>query len=110
MCVEAITINGIVLAPEEHLSKLIHIRLSPLARELICAEGEDGVVGWLYKDPAEREDLGFYARLFLPADTLQNVIFCLGLLWRRIHMWVDDGAEDIAVLDFGFSVDAQMKS
>ena len=110
MCVEAITINGIVLAPEEYRSKLIHIGLSPLPRELICAVGEERVVGWLYKDPVERQNLGFYATLFLPADTLHSVIFCLGLLWHRIHMWIDDGAQDIAVTDFGFSVDAQLRS
>ena len=110
MCVETITIDGLVLAPEEHRSKLIHLRLSPLPREIILGDRDEPCVGRLYKDPVEREDLGFYAALFLPADTLQRAVFCLGLLWRRIHMWVDDGVESCAVTDYGFSVDAEVKS
>ena len=53
--------------------------------------------------------MAFDANLFLPADTLQSVIFCLGSIWRRIHMWVDDNGEAAAVTDFGFSADAEVK-
>jgi len=109
MCVETIVIDGLVLAPEEHQSKLIHLRLSPLPREVILGDRAQPDVGRLYKDPAEREGLGFYATLFLPADTLQRAVFCLGLLWRRIHMWVDDSTEPGTVTDYGFSVDAEVK-
>ena len=109
LCVETITIEGFVLEPEEHRSKLIHLRLSPLPREIIFADRDERDVGRLYKDPVERENLGFYAALFLPADTLQRVVFCLGLLWRRVHLWVDVGAEPGAVIDYGFSVDAELK-
>jgi hypothetical protein len=110
MCVEVITVDGVVLAPEEHRSKHIHLRLSPLARELMLGNPDERDVGRLYKDPVERNDLGFYAKLFLPADTLHSAIFCLGSIWRRIHMWIDDGAEPFSVTDFGFSADAQVSS
>jgi hypothetical protein len=109
MCVETITIDGLVLEPEEHRSKVIHLRLSPLPREIIFGDRDELDIGRLYKDPVERKDLGFYATLFLPADTLQRVVFCLGLLWRRIHMWVDDDTEPGAITDYGFSVDAELK-
>ena len=104
------TVDGLVLAPEEHRSKLIHLRLSPLPREVIFGGRDERDVGRLHKDPVERNDLGFYANLFLPADTLHGAIFCLGSIWRRIHMWIDDGAEPFSVTDFGFSADAQVRS
>jgi len=110
MCVEVIAIEGLVLAPEEHRSKRIHVRLSPLPREIIFGDRDARDVGRLYKDPVERKDLGFYANLFLPADNLQSAVFCLGSVWRRLHMWIEDGAEPISVTDFGFSADAQVPS
>ena len=111
LCVEAIAIEGLVLAPEEHRSKLIHIGLSPLPREIIFGSRDERDVGRLHKDPAERKDVGFSATLFLPEDTLQNAIFCLGSIWRRIHLWIDDdGDEPVSVTDFGFSADAEVKS
>ena len=110
LCVETITIEGLVLAPEEHRSKPILVRLSPLRREIIFGDRDERDVGRLHKDPVEREDLGFYANLFLPADTLQSAIFCLGSVWRRLHMWIEDGAEPVSVTDFGFSADAQVTS
>jgi hypothetical protein len=110
LCVEAIAIEGRVVAPEEHRSKLIHLTLYPLPREIIFGDRDVRDVGRLYKDPVERKDLGFSANLFLPADTLQNAIFCLGSIWRRLHMWIEDGAEPVSVTDFGFSADAQVPS
>ena len=110
MCVETIAIDGVVLAPEEHRSKLIHLTLYPLPREIIFGDRDERDVGRLYEDPVERKDLGFAANLFLPADTLQSAIFCLGSTWRRVHMWVDDGVEPLSVSHFGFSADAQIKS
>jgi hypothetical protein len=101
LCVETLTIAGLILSPEEHRSKLIELRLHPLPRDIIFGD-RDGV-GSLYRDPPAREDLGFSANLFLPDDTLQRAIFCLGSIWRRVHMWVDHGAERSAVTDFGFS-------
>ena len=109
LCAESVAIEGLVLAPEKHRSKLIHLRLYPLPRETIFGDGDERCVGRLRKDPAVRRDLAFDANLFLPADTLQSVIFCLGSIWRRIHMWVDDNGEAAAVTDFGFSADAEVK-
>jgi hypothetical protein len=106
--VETIAIEGIVLAPEEHRSKVIDLRLHPLPREVIFGDREERDVGRLYADPVERKDLGFSANLFLPEDTKQSAIFCLGTIWRHIHMWVDDEAEPFSVIDFGFSADAQV--
>ena len=110
LCVETLEIHGFVLAPEEHRSKLIHFTLYPLSREIIFGDRDERDVGRLHKDPVERKDLGFSASLFLPADTLQSAIFCLGSIWRRIHMWIDDGVEPGSVIHFGFSADAQVKS
>lgn len=110
LCVEAVAIDGLVLAPEEHRSKLMHIELFPLPREIIFGDRDARDVGRLHKDPVERGDLGFAVNLFLPADTLQSTIFCLGSTWRRIHMWVDDGVEPLSVSHFGFSSDAQIVS
>lgn len=107
LCVETISIDGLVLAPEEHRSKVIDLRLYPLPRDVIFGDREERVVGRLYKDPVERKDLGFSANLFLPDDTKQSVIFCLGSIWRRIHMWIDDDVEPFSVIHFGFSADAQ---
>ena len=109
LCAEGVTIEGLVLAPEEHRSKLIHLRLSPFAREIILGGGEERDVGRLHKAPTHRMDLAFDANLFLPADMLESAIFCLGTVWRRVHFWVDEGAESGAVTDFGFSKDAEMK-
>jgi hypothetical protein len=81
-----------------------------LPREVIFGDRDERDVGRLYKDPAQRKDLGFSANLFLPEDTMQNAIFCLGSIWRRIHMWIDDGAEPVSVIHFGFSADAEVKS
>lgn len=106
LCVETITIDGLVLAPEEHRSKVIDLRLHPLPREVIFGDHEERAVGRLYKDPVEREDLGFTANLFLPEDIKQSAIFCLGSIWRRIHMWVDDDVEPLSVIHFGFSTEA----
>jgi hypothetical protein len=103
LCVEAVAIEGLVLAPEEHCSKLIHLGLSPLPREIIFGDGGEGDVGRLHKDPVERKDLGFYATLYLPEDTLQNVILCLSSKWRSIHMWVDASTEPSSITNFGFS-------
>jgi hypothetical protein len=101
LCVETLTIEGLILAPEEHRSKRIDLRMYPLPRDIIFGD-RDGV-GSLYRDPPAREDLSFSANLFLPVDTLQSAIFCLSSIWRRVHMWVDEGAERSAVTDFGFS-------
>lgn len=109
LCVEAIAIEGLVLAPEEHRSKLIHLSLSPLPREIIFGGRDELDVGSLYKNPMGRKDLSFYARLLLPEDTLQNVILCLGSKWRSVHMWIDGGGEPSAVTDFGFSGDANQE-
>jgi hypothetical protein len=108
LCMEAITIEGLVLSPEEHRSKLIHLILTPLPREIILGNREERTVGRLHKDPAERKDLGFYANLFLPADTLEKAILCLSSRWRSIHMWVDEDLEGGAVTDFGFSADIRL--
>ncbi len=107
LCVEAVSIEGIILAPEECRSKAIRLGLSPLPREILI-EGPD--VGQLHKDPIERQDLGFYARLLLPADTLQSAIFCLGSKWRSVHMWVDDRDTPGAVTDFAFSGKLKIKA
>lgn len=103
LCVEAIEIHGLVLAPLEHRSKPIHLTLYPLSREIIFGDRDGRDVGRLHKDPVERRDLGFSATLFLPADTLQKAILCLSSKWRSIHMWVDEEAEPSSVSDFGFS-------
>lgn len=110
LCVETITIDGLVLAPEEHRSKLIHIGLLPLPREIIFGDRDERDVGSLYKEPVEHKGLDLSANLFLPEDTLQRVIFCLGSIWRQVHMWIDDDAEPHSVIHFGFSADAQVKS
>ena len=103
LCVETITVEGSVLSPKEHRSKLIHLSLTPLPREIIFRDHDDRDVGRLHKDPVERLDLGFYAILFLPEDTLQNVILCLSSKWRSIHMWVDESTEPASITDFGFA-------
>lgn len=108
LCVEAIAIEGLVLAPEEHRSKVMHLTLHPLPREVIFGDREERNVGSLYKEPVERKDLDFSANLFLPEDAKQSAIFCLGSTWRRIHMWIDDGGEPFSVMHFGFSADAQV--
>lgn len=108
LCVEAITIEGLILSPEEHRSKLIHLILTPLSREIILGNREERTVGRLHKDPAERKDLGFYANLFLPADTLEKAILCLNSKWRSIHMWVDEDAEGGGITNFGFSADIKL--
>jgi hypothetical protein len=108
ICAESITIEGVVLAPEEHQSKLIRLSLIPLSREIIRGILEERTVGRLYKEPAERKDLGFYANLFLPADTLEKAILCLGSKWRTIHMWVEEDGEGCVVTDFGFSADIKL--
>jgi hypothetical protein len=101
LSVQTLTIEGLIVAPEEHRSKLIELRMHPLPRDIIFGDRDD--VGSLYRDPPAREDLSFSANLFLPDDTLQNAIFCLSSIWRRVHMWVDHGDERSAVIDFGFS-------
>jgi len=105
LCSEAVAIDGVILSPEEHHSKLIQLRLYPLARDRIFDGREELDVGRLYNDPAERSDLGFFASLFLPADVLQNVLLCLSSKWKCIYLWVDDGAEAGTITDFGFSGD-----
>jgi len=108
LCVETIAIDGLVLVPEEHRSKIIGLRLHPLPREIIFGDREERDVGRLYRDPVERKDLGFSANLFLPEDAKQSAIFCLGSIWRRIHIWVDDDVEPFSVVDFAFSADAKV--
>lgn len=103
LCAESIAIEGLIRAPAEHRSKLINLSLLPLPREIILGDRGEREVGRLHKNPVERRDLGFYASLFLPADTLQNAILCLSSKWRSVHMWVDEGAEPGVVTDFGFS-------
>ena len=110
LCVETVTIDGIVLAPEEHRSKLIHIGLLPLPREIIFGDRDERDVGSLYKEPLEHRGLDLSANLFVPEDTLPRVILCLGSIWRQIHLWIDDDAEPHSVIHFGFSADAQVKS
>lgn len=110
MCVETITVNGLVLAPEEHRSKVIVLMLYPLPRDVIFGDREERDVGSLYKDPVERKDLGFSANLFLPEDTKQSAIFCLGSIWRRVHMWVDDEVDPPSVIEFGFAAEYRMSS
>jgi hypothetical protein len=110
LCVETIAIDGVVLEPDEHRSKIMDLRLYPLPREVIFGDREERDVGSLYKDPEERKDLGFCANLFLPSDNLQSAIFCLGSIWRRIHMWVDDGVEPLSVSHFGFTADVHVIS
>ena len=107
---EAITIDGLVLAPEEHRSKVIHIELMPLPREIIFGERDERNVGSLYRETVEHKGLDLSANLFLPEDNLQRAIFCLGSIWRQIHMWIDDDAEPHSIIHFGFSADAQVRS
>ncbi|RAK63028.1 hypothetical protein [Phenylobacterium kunshanense] len=106
MCVETIAIEGLVLEPQEHRSKVIHIGLLPLPRDVIFRDRDERDVGSLYTEHEEHKDLDFSANLFLPEDTLQRVIFCLGSIWRQIHMWIDDDAEPQSVIHFGFSAEA----
>jgi hypothetical protein len=106
--VETIEIDGVVLEPEGHRSKVIGLRLHPLPREVIFGDREERDVGRLYKDPVERKDLRFAANLFLPEDTKQSAIFCLGSIWRRIHLWIDEDVEPPSVIHFGFSADRQV--
>jgi hypothetical protein len=108
LCVETITVDGFILEPEQHRSKLIQLRLSPLPREIIFGDRRERDVGRLHEAPIERTDLGFYAKLFLPADTLQSAIFCLGSVWRRVHMWIEEGPEPVSVTLFGFSADTRV--
>jgi hypothetical protein len=108
ICAESITIEGVVLSPEEHQSKLIYLSLIPLPRETILGNRQERIVGRLHRDPVERKDLGFYANLFLPADTLEKAILCLGSKWRSIHMWVEEDGEGCVVTDFGFSADIKL--
>lgn len=109
LCSEAVVIDGIVLSPEEHQSKLVDLSLYPLSREVLFEGRREREVGRLYRDPVERSDLGFYASLFLPADTLQKVLICLSVKWQAVHLWVDDGAEADTVTDFGFSGDLKLQ-
>jgi hypothetical protein len=105
LCSQAIAINGQVITPEAHRSKLIYLSLHPHPWEIITGGSQEQGVGSLHRDPVVRKDLGFSANLLLPADTLQNTLFCLQSVWRRIHLWVDDHAEPAIVTDFAFSAD-----
>jgi hypothetical protein len=109
LCVETLTIEGLIVAPEEHRSKVIQLWLYPLPRDIIFGDGEERGVGSLYRDPPAREDLSFSANLFLPADTLQSAIFCLGSIWRKVQVWVDDGVDHdrSAVTEFAFSANGR---
>jgi len=109
LCVQNIEIQGRVLAPEEHRSKLIELRVYAFPRDIIFGDRAERNVGSLYRDQPAREDLSFSANLFLPDDMLQSAIFCLGSIWQRVHLWVADGAERSAVTDFGFTGNAQPK-
>jgi hypothetical protein len=82
----------------------------PLPREIILGDRDAGDVGSLYKDSAVREGVELSANLFLPENTLQRAIFCLGSIWRQIHMWVDDDGEPHSIMHFGFSAEARKYS
>jgi hypothetical protein len=109
VCVQNIEIQGRVLAPEEHLFKLIELRVYAFPRDIIFGDREERNVGSLYMQAPAREDLSFSANLFLPTDMLQSAIFCLGSIWQRVHLWVGDGVERSAVRDFGITANAQPK-
>lgn len=105
LCVRTITIEAVVVAPEIHRSKPMLVGLMPLPREVIIDDGIERVVGRLYRHPDEREGPGFYTRLFLPEDTLTNVLFCLSSKWRSINIWVDEDTEPGSIEHFAFSRD-----
>ena len=96
-------IEAIVVAPEMHRSKPMLVELMPLPREVIIDDGIERVVGRLYLHPDERDGPGFYTRLFLPEDTLPNVLFCLSSKWRSIRIWVDENTEPGSIEHFAFS-------
>ena len=103
LCSAVVVIDGLILLPEERRSKIIQLRLYPLAREVIGSGHEDLEVGRLNKNAVEGGDFGFSASLFLPEDMLQNVLLCLSSKWQCVYLWVDEGVESHAVTDFGFS-------
>jgi hypothetical protein len=107
LCSEAVVINGLVLSPQEHRSALIQLGLYPLPREIMSDRGEERYVGRLHRDPVQRSDLGFYASLFLPEDTVEKVILCLGSKWQGLHMWIGDGDDPDVITDFGFFGDLE---
>lgn len=105
LCVRTLTIEAIIVAPELHHAKSMIVGLTPLPREVIIDDGIERVVGRLYRHPDERDGPGFYTRLFLPEDTLPNVLFCLSAKWRSISIWIDEETEPGSVEHFAFSGD-----
>lgn len=106
MCVRSVNIGGLVLEPEEHLSKRIYINLMPLPREIIFGDPEAQYVGSLYEAAANHKGFELSANLYLPEDTLQQVVFCLGATWRQVYFGIDVDVEPVGVTHFGFSSDA----
>ncbi len=100
---QAIAIEGLLAAPDEHRAKRIHLTLYPQPPEVISGDGEAIDVGRFHEGSEARPDLDFVVSLFLPQETLQSVILCLNTKWRSLNLWVDDDSEIGSVTDFAFS-------
>ena len=81
MCVEGISIEGVIVEPEDHRGKVIGLNVMPMLREIIFGDREILDVGSLYMKPFEPRGFDLTANLLLPQDTLEKAIFCLGSIW-----------------------------
>ncbi|ODT64452.1 MAG: hypothetical protein ABS77_00585 [Phenylobacterium sp. SCN 69-14] len=97
-------IEGQVVAPKAHRAKSIRIWVSPLGPDIDFSPEGLQEVGRFYYEASRPEETGLEASLFLPQSALENVITCLGSIWRYVHIWTEgDDTAPASVTDFSFS-------
>lgn len=100
--VRGFDIDGRIVAPKVHRSRVIRLWLSPFGPELRFSPNEMDEVGRLYFPSPRKPDLS--ARLMIPEAALAMTATCLGSVWKYTHIWTfDEDVEQASIKAFSFS-------
>jgi hypothetical protein len=102
--VRSLELEGRIAAPKLHRGKTIRISLSPIGPEVRFGSDGLGLVGRLHIHPPALKAWDCSATLWMPEAALPTSAICLGSVWRYLHIWLLEGAQDVAdVGAFSFS-------
>lgn len=93
-----------VLAPKAHAAKTLRVWLSPFGPDIQFGADALDDVGQLHHHADRRRGHDFSATLLLPESALPMTATCLGSIWKYLHVWVFDEADDHASISaYSFS-------
>lgn len=96
-------ITGRIVSPGHRHGQSARVWITPFGGDLTF--GPDGLEAVGHCRPGnDTRGTDLEASLLLPDDALSGVITCLASVWKYLHLWTADAADDrTAVTDFAFS-------